>query len=107
LKNFLDIHPDSPTNSSKNLFVQTKKNKKPAGPNLGYEYDNDILTDSDFFKRIFEKDTYNANQETLIDYYEDISRMIVKQINPLVKSTSSTFRKKTIGILELWWALHS
>jgi hypothetical protein len=68
--------PDSPTSSKKSLFVNlTKKSKK--GKELGLEFSKDVQSDHDFLRKIFETGSYATSSEVLIDYYEEIGRMIV------------------------------
>lgn len=72
--------PDSPTNSKKALFVNPKV--KPAkGKDVGLEYSKDVNSDVDYYKKIFETDCYKTTNEALIDYYEDMSRLLVSRLS--------------------------
>jgi hypothetical protein len=68
--------PDSPTNSKKGLFVNPKV-KPGKGKDVGLEFAKDVSSDTDYYKKIFETDCYRTTNEALIDYYEDMSRLLV------------------------------
>ena len=45
---------------------------------VGFEHDQDVKTDEEYFQKIFSNNCYNPSSENLIDYYLEIRRMMVK-----------------------------
>ncbi len=80
---------DSPTNSKqKNFFVQNKKSKnsKKKQRDVGHEYDLDVTNDSEYFEKIYQTGSYKATHEEMIDFYEEITRIIVKSSPKILTS---------------------
>ena len=45
---------------------------------IGFEYDNDITSDVELCQKILQSGTYTPSFENMIDFSEDLSRIIVK-----------------------------
>jgi len=63
----------------KNHFVSEKKSKSGHDSVIerGFEHDNDVTTDEEFYQKIFNHNLYNPTSENLIDYFLEIRRMMV------------------------------
>lgn len=45
---------------------------------VGFEYDNDVTSDTLLCQKILETNTYNPTFENLIDFSDDLTRILVK-----------------------------
>lgn len=44
---------------------------------MGLEHDLDVTNDSEYYEKIFQTGSYKATHEDMIDFYEDLSRLVV------------------------------
>ena len=61
------------------IIGQIKKIKVPKNTKskLGIEFDPDVLRDSELCEQILKSNTYTPTNQKLLDFYEDISRLLV------------------------------
>ena len=73
---------DSPrAHDERDFVIKQSDKKKVAKENrreVGFEYDNDVTSDTQLCQKILETGTYNSTYESMIDFSEDLSRIIVK-----------------------------
>ena len=72
---------DSPLKQNDSFLVikQSQKSKmaKERRREIGFEYDADVTSDTLLCQKILESNSYNPTFENMIDFSEDLSRIIV------------------------------